>query len=43
MAGETRKVLGNPVTCAKTLVRSSRTASKVPKTTPKRKREPMYE
>ncbi|MEB3277741.1 MAG: hypothetical protein VKK42_02315 [Lyngbya sp.] len=31
MAGETQKVLGNPMTCAKTLMRSSKTARKATK------------
>ncbi len=47
MAAETRKVLGNPMTCAKTLMRSSGAASKVnkplPAKTQKRRRQPVYE
>lgn len=42
MASETQKVLGNPITCAKTLVRSSRAASKVARA-PRKRREPVYE
>ncbi len=43
VAGETRKVLGNPMTTAKAVVRSSRAAQRIAKPAPRRRREPMYE
>ncbi|HAX85660.1 MAG TPA: hypothetical protein DCY91_05160 [Cyanobacteria bacterium UBA11370] len=39
MAGETKKVLGNPMTCAKALVRSTEAAKKVAKAAPAKQSE----
>lgn len=43
MAGETKKVLGNPMTCAKAMVRSTEAAKKVAKAAPAKQSEYEYE
>jgi hypothetical protein len=43
MAGETKKVLSNPMTCAKAMVRSTEAAKKVAKPTPAKQSEYEYE
>ena len=43
MAGETKKVLGNPMTCAKAMVRSTQAAKKVNKPAPAKQSEYEYE
>jgi len=43
MAGETKKVLSNPMTCAKAMVRSTQAAKKVAKAAPAKQSEYEYE